>query len=204
MFQLPIPEDQTADGSTEYQPLRLVGIQKTDFQRLLKVILRLDAATGSPETKNWEEWESVLKLATMWHFDFIRSQSIKTLSSMELDPVDKIILGRKYYVSEWMASALNDLAKRDAALNLDDFNRLFPITGPDFILKIAQVRESLNVTTGTTRHKEKCSSCSRNLTQLYCSNCGNYTNCSPSTSTSTFTTRASHDFSSLIKSTFDL
>lgn len=38
MFDLPVSESTTADGLTEEQPLRLDGIEKKDFRRLLEVM----------------------------------------------------------------------------------------------------------------------------------------------------------------------
>lgn len=38
MFQLPVPSGRSPDGSSDQNPLRLDGIEKTDFLQLLKVM----------------------------------------------------------------------------------------------------------------------------------------------------------------------
>jgi len=132
MFQLPIPENVVPDGSSKENPLRLVGIEKNDFQQLLRVMYPKE------ESLTLSEWTSVLKLSTMWQFGEIRKLSIRKMSQFAIDPVDKIVIARDYRVMEWFTNSLNDLARRKEPLELHDVDRL----GWDYALKIAKVRES--------------------------------------------------------------
>ena len=86
-----------------------------------------------------EEWTSVLKLSTMWHFQDIRAKAIKALESptLSLDAVDKIVMARKYDISPWLVPSLHALVQREKPLDLSEGNRL----GLEWVLKVAEVRE---------------------------------------------------------------
>jgi hypothetical protein len=135
----------------------------------------------------------------MWHFEFIRTSAINALSALSLDPVDKLVLAHKYDVPQWIAPALNELARRDAVINVDEFNRLLPTVGLDFILKIAQVRETFSPSLATP--SLKCTYCSYTAS-FRCGSCGNYTN-GVAAGTPT-TARSQHDFTPNILTTFGL
>lgn len=78
----------------------------------------------------------------MWGFSAVRAAAIAKLSEMTLDPIDKVILAKKHNVDRWLIPALNELAQREAPLDIKDALRLEPVVGLEFILKLAQVRES--------------------------------------------------------------
>ncbi|KDQ56441.1 hypothetical protein JAAARDRAFT_132774, partial [Jaapia argillacea MUCL 33604] len=48
-----------------------------------------------------------------------RELAIQQLSNVA-SPVDKVVLGRQYAVTQWLVSALADLTKRDDPLYLDE------------------------------------------------------------------------------------
>lgn len=144
----------------------------------------------------WEEWSSVLRLSTMWGFARIRAIAITKLSELSLDPIDKIILAKQHDVGEWLAPALNEVARREASICLDDVTRLEPVVGWDFILKIAQVRESLVRNEANTTGNGR----------TYCSTCGFRGHC-PSDYCNggvPMVSRASHDYISIIRTVFGL
>jgi len=138
MFQLPAPTDGIPDGSSDDQPIRLDGIKKSDFIQLLRVMFPLNSQ--SCDSLSSEEWTSVLELSTMWQFKDIRARAIKTLESLTLsmDPVDKIIIARKFDVSPWLVTSLHALVEREEPLDLSEGNRL----GMEWVLKVAEIRES--------------------------------------------------------------
>ena len=86
-----------------------------------------------------EEWTSVLELSTMWQFHGIRAKAIKALESLtiSMDPVDKIVMARKFDVSPWLVSSLLALVQREQPINLSEGTRL----GLEWALKVAEVRE---------------------------------------------------------------
>lgn len=75
----------------------------------------------------------------MWQFQDIRAGAIKALESLTLsmDPVDKIVMARKFDVSPWLITSLHALARREKPLDLSEGNRL----GLEWALKVAEVRE---------------------------------------------------------------
>lgn len=58
-----------------------------------------------------EAWTSVLKLATQWQFDDVRTKAIGVLGQ-EKDVIRKITLGRQYTISSWLVAAYVELAGR--------------------------------------------------------------------------------------------
>lgn len=116
-----------------------------------------------------EEWVSVLKLSSMWGFATARTLAITNLSQMPMGPIEKIILAKHHDVSQWLVPALNELAQREAPLDMRDASQLEPVVGWDFILKVAQVREKLSQPTFTEENKVKRYGC-RNYS-AWCQNC---------------------------------
>jgi hypothetical protein len=124
-----------------------------------------------PDSLTQEEWTSVLKLSTMWHFCKIRAAAIRHLENLSMDPVDKIVIARTSDISAWLVPALNELARRDKPIDLSEGNRL----GMEWVLKIAELREGdskhicLHCTrTASAIHSSiaanRCPSCAQNLT----------------------------------------
>ena len=75
----------------------------------------------------------------MWQFQDIRMKAIKALESLTLsmDPVDKIVIARKFDVLPWLVPSLHALVQREKPLDLSEGNRL----GLEWALKVAEVRE---------------------------------------------------------------
>lgn len=99
-----------------------------------------------------EEWMSILKLTTMWHFHGLRRTAIDKLTPLvqDWDPIQWIVLARKCDVHEWLLPALNALARRPQALKLHEVNSL----GIETVVKMAEVRESFNEQ-GSYRHSSR-------------------------------------------------
>jgi hypothetical protein len=96
---------------------------------------------GVPEELSPEQWQSVLALASKWHFEGVRATAIDKLHSAALDPIDKLLLAIRYDVKPWLVDTLNRIAQREAPLGSADAERLLQIVGLEYVLKIAQVRE---------------------------------------------------------------
>ena len=86
------------------------------------------------EARTVSEWTSILDLAVKWDFE-----SIKTLAIKELAPIassiDKIILGRKYHVTEWLSEAYRDICLRQEPLTNEEGMRL----GMEDVTKISAI-----------------------------------------------------------------
>ncbi|KAJ7672075.1 hypothetical protein B0H17DRAFT_947800 [Mycena rosella] len=80
-----------------------------DFDRFLSVLYPSDYSEH--ECKTVEEWSSVLILADKWQMDDVRRLAINHLAACA-GPVDKIALGHRCNVHEWLAPAYLALAAR--------------------------------------------------------------------------------------------
>ncbi|KAH7910498.1 hypothetical protein BJ138DRAFT_1087570 [Hygrophoropsis aurantiaca] len=138
LFQLPVPEGGQADGYCDEHPICLEQIKQQDFKQLLKVLFP-DCSRPHKGLKTLAEWVSVLKLAFMWDFQSVKQMAVHSISSMTIDPVDKFCLARDYDVQQWLAPALNDLAKRKEPIGIGDVEKI----GLELALKVAAIRENL-------------------------------------------------------------
>jgi len=128
-------EGNDADGSSDEKPIRLNAIEKVDFERLLEAMY----PTGGrrPATMGRNEWESVLKLSTVWGMGDIRNMVIGTLTE-SLDSADKILLGQKYGVPNWLLVGCTELAEREETISGAEGR----VIGPDIVAGLCQVREA--------------------------------------------------------------
>jgi hypothetical protein len=183
---MPQPADKSVEGTVESAPIRLDGYYASDFRCLLKVLLPLyvdhhrrymsirvsrshhsqyrDKVDLSPE-----EWKSVLKLASAWEFSALRDAAIEQLSKVkELDLIEKLIIAVRFHIDAWTLDTLNALAKRETPLSLSEVERLLPVVGLGYIVKIAQVREDISnvaqTVPGRANHNIYCQTCNANRT----------------------------------------
>jgi hypothetical protein len=167
MLEVPQPSGQPVDGSDEDHPLRLDGYSAADFRQLMRVVLPLSvflllmcvhftnlvcihySGPATTEDLTTEEWKAVLALSTAWVFDSVRKVAIKQLNKARFDSVDRLVLAVKYHIDEWVVDTMNKIAQREEPLDITDADRLLPVVGVDYLLKIARVREEAptNVTT---------------------------------------------------------
>ena len=73
----------------------------------------------------------------MWQFHKIRATAIKAMEGLAMEPIDKIVVARKFDVSPWLVPSLNELVQREKPIDLSEGNRL----GLEWVLKLAQLRE---------------------------------------------------------------
>ncbi|KAJ7496813.1 hypothetical protein FB451DRAFT_1549850 [Mycena latifolia] len=131
--------DALSDGSDDNHPLKLEGISRQDFERLLEVLYPLTAIPKTPVLAKYE-WISVLKLANLWHFLEVRDLAIQQLTSHaeSLDCIERILFARKYDVSAWLRSGYTDLARRKEPISLEEARKI----GLEVALQIYQAREA--------------------------------------------------------------
>ena len=85
-----------------------------------------------------DEWESVLKLSTLWEFEDIRKEAIAELSQLQVDAVDKVMLARSYRVGAWLLEGYTSLVKRETNSSSDEAARL----GYETAFRVCQRREA--------------------------------------------------------------
>ena len=82
-----------------------------------------------------EDWSSILLLADRWNFESIKALAILKLAPIA-SPIDKIVLGRRHGVNDWLKSAYTAVCLQEAPLNLQEGRRL----GVDDVIRINAVR----------------------------------------------------------------
>ncbi|KAH6908544.1 hypothetical protein BKA70DRAFT_1149782 [Coprinopsis sp. MPI-PUGE-AT-0042] len=103
------------EGGTDEKPIVLEGYKSEDFECLLKILLHQPLDPFPPALEK-QEWSSVLKLATIWQMDKVRTLAIDRLSALELSPIEKIQHARQYHVSAWFKEGVVAIAT-----NWDDY-----------------------------------------------------------------------------------
>lgn len=83
-----------------------------------------------------DEWTAILGVAAKWNFKSIRALAIRQLDSIA-SPVDKIVLGRKYEIVDWLSDAYKAVCMREDALSIEEGVRL----GMEEVIKISALRQ---------------------------------------------------------------
>ena len=95
---------------------------------------------GTHRPKTLDEWTSILHLATRWEFTDIRALAIRSIQSLDITPIDRIVLSREYDITgRWTLAAYTALCDRSEPLALSEANRL----GLETSIRIAQMREQI-------------------------------------------------------------
>jgi len=123
----PTPE---LEGLTDTKPVHLPQIKKVEFESLLKVMypqLLHSAPLSEKLVRSLvrKEWIHVLKLSTMWGLDDIRQMAIEKLSTgFGSDPIEKILLAKRYGVSSWLLDGYAQLVSQQAPLQMETLDSL--------------------------------------------------------------------------------
>ncbi|RDB27006.1 hypothetical protein Hypma_004969 [Hypsizygus marmoreus] len=138
MFSLPQSENGEgyAEGSSDLNPLKLEGVEKVDFERLLKVMYPHDVRAEWSHQPN-DTWVSVLKLSKMWNFYELHSMAVETLTTATMDPLDRIIVAKTYKIPQWLRTGYNQLITRENPLTPEEGAKVEMTTA----MTIAQARE---------------------------------------------------------------
>lgn len=76
-------------------------------------------------TLSFSEWTSVLKLADMWLMDGVREHAISCMAALsDIDPVDKIVVARKFNILSWLAPCFNQILQRSQSFTKRDLELL--------------------------------------------------------------------------------
>lgn len=95
---------------------------------------------GIYAAKTVDKWTAILDLAAEWDFKSIKNLAIKQLAPIA-SPVDKIVLGRKHGIDEWLADAYMQVCNRLEALTYEEGVRL----GMADVITISAIRHECNL-----------------------------------------------------------
>jgi len=71
-----------------------------------------------------DEWFSVLKLAKMSYFVDLHDLAVENITTQPVDPVQRIVLAKEYYVADWLQTGCVELAERTLAPSVQDVGRI--------------------------------------------------------------------------------
>ncbi|KAF4620309.1 hypothetical protein D9613_001089 [Agrocybe pediades] len=116
MFALPQPmptggDASEVEGNSRDNPIVLPGVKENDFRIFLRVLYPFISRS---EVTDYEDWISVLRLATMWGFQTIRTTAIGHLSAFfsTKSAAEKISIGREYRVVDWVKDGYKTLCRQ--------------------------------------------------------------------------------------------
>ncbi|KAK0241205.1 hypothetical protein EDD85DRAFT_392660 [Armillaria nabsnona] len=137
MLAMPQGSNQP-EGFSDDRPIKLLGISKIDFERLLEVLHPIDAQK-QPHLST-DAWLSVIRLSSLWRLADTRNIAISRLTTLlwKIDPVDRVMLGRKYSVAQWLSSGFIDLVHRVEMVSEEEAEKI----GLETALQIQRVRET--------------------------------------------------------------
>ncbi|KAJ3786079.1 hypothetical protein GGU10DRAFT_332601 [Lentinula aff. detonsa] len=138
MMEIPAPAQ--AEGLTDENPIRLDGVLHDDFVKLLTILAPPQRFKEPVPTLSFSEWTSVLKLADMWCMDVVKEHALATMNQIpKVDPIDKVVVARKYGVDSWLAPSFDALLRRSQPWDEQDVERL----GLSTVLKLVELRDRL-------------------------------------------------------------
>ncbi|KAH9888394.1 hypothetical protein C8Q73DRAFT_655580 [Cubamyces lactineus] len=139
LFSLPTSQNgMPVEGCDDDNPLQFSGISATDFERLLWVLYPPSYET--PKAQAVDEWRSILSLATRWEFTDVRALAIRSLQTLDMTPVERILFAQEFDIpGRWALSAYVALCERPEPLSLGEAALL----GLETSVRIAQLREQL-------------------------------------------------------------
>ncbi|KZV62172.1 hypothetical protein PENSPDRAFT_555171, partial [Peniophora sp. CONT] len=113
-----------------------LDVTKADMDALLAVLYNRNFQ--GHELTTYTEWESVLRLSTLWNFDSIRALAIDNIEPLA-SPLQKLVLGRSFDVPQWVQPALVSICMRKDPLTLAEGNLLSMAD----VIAIAAAREAV-------------------------------------------------------------
>ncbi|KAF7973585.1 hypothetical protein HWV62_14872 [Athelia sp. TMB] len=119
------------EGSDEYSPCILSDVNCADFDEFLAILYPTVICTLSPPTsdflhpteKNIDQWTSILHLSAKWGFESIKFLAIDRLTA-HAAPIDKIVLGRRYGIDDWLPGSYEAVCMRADPLTMEEGMKL--------------------------------------------------------------------------------
>ncbi|KZP10923.1 hypothetical protein FIBSPDRAFT_757477, partial [Athelia psychrophila] len=112
---------ESAHGADETNPIALSDVNSSDFDEFLAILYPPDFRR--PAEKTTAQWTSILHLAAKWGFESIQLLAIDNLAASAI-PVDKIVLGRRYGVWDWLPAAYEAVCTRADPLTIEEGMKL--------------------------------------------------------------------------------
>ncbi|KZP22477.1 hypothetical protein FIBSPDRAFT_859544 [Athelia psychrophila] len=125
---------ENAKAADEQNPIVLPDVSCSDFDEFLAILYPTDFRR--PTEKTTAQWISVLHLAAKWGFESIQLLAIDKLTATAI-PVDKIVLGRRYGISDWLPGAYEAVCTRADPLTVGEGMKL----GVEDIIRISAARQ---------------------------------------------------------------
>ncbi|KAF6751637.1 hypothetical protein DFP72DRAFT_1012155 [Ephemerocybe angulata] len=120
MFSCP-PGEDGPEGQSVDRPIPLPGVTVKEWEALLDFFYegeRKGIQDGG------EEGSDRATISTRFDFEMVRRLAMDALELRVPDPIERILIARKYELDEWLYSAYLQLCLREAALNEDEGNQL--------------------------------------------------------------------------------
>ncbi|KAF7981392.1 hypothetical protein HWV62_33887 [Athelia sp. TMB] len=124
-----------SQGTDANNPLVLPDVSCSDFDEFLAILYPENFRR--PTEKTTPQWTSILHLAAKWEFESIKLLAIDNLTANAV-PVDKIVLGRRYGIVEWLPGAYQAVCTREDSLTLQEGMKL----GVEDVIKISAARQA--------------------------------------------------------------
>ncbi|KAF7970474.1 hypothetical protein HWV62_23889 [Athelia sp. TMB] len=124
-----------SQGTDANNPLVLPDVSCSDFDEFLAILYPENFRR--PTEKTTPQWTSILHLAAKWEFESIKLLAIDNLTANAV-PVDKIVLGRRYGIIEWLPEAYQAVCTREDSLTLQEGMKL----GVQDVIKISAARQA--------------------------------------------------------------
>ncbi|KZP22511.1 hypothetical protein FIBSPDRAFT_787147 [Athelia psychrophila] len=125
---------ESIQGADEQDPIALPDVSCSDFDEFLAILYPTDFR--HPTEKTTAQWTSILHLAAKWGFESIQLLAIDKLTATAI-PVDKIVLGRRYGILDWLHGAYEAVCTRSDPLTIEEGMKL----GMEDSIRISAARQ---------------------------------------------------------------
>ncbi|KZP04947.1 hypothetical protein FIBSPDRAFT_1054357 [Athelia psychrophila] len=125
---------ESAQGADEHNPIVLPDVSRSDFDEFLAILYPTDFRR--PAEKTTAQWTSVLHFAAKWGFESIQLLAIDKLTATAI-LVNKIVLGRRYGISDWLPGAYEVVCTRADPLTVEEGMKL----GVEDVIRISAARQ---------------------------------------------------------------
>ncbi|KZT03943.1 uncharacterized protein LAESUDRAFT_319461 [Laetiporus sulphureus 93-53] len=133
MFSLKPPKDQSVEGDSKYNPIHLQGTTVVDFERFLTVLYPRDLRRS--DLNSFDEWLSVLELATKYAVDDMREVAIQHATRAG-SLAQRIYMARLYHLPDLLLKARIEMCQRQQAITVEEGRML----GVDEVVVLSECR----------------------------------------------------------------
>ncbi|KZP24164.1 hypothetical protein FIBSPDRAFT_951467 [Athelia psychrophila] len=127
-------------------PCVISDVSCTEFDEFLAILYPTDFR--QPSKRTTAQWTSILHLAAKWGFENIKLLSIDNLTA-DATPIDKVVLGRRYGITDWLPGAYEAVCTRADPLTMEEGMKL----GVEDTVRISAARQLYGI--GEARHETK-------------------------------------------------